>query len=75
LIPWAEMWISAMAGVRGDGSPLAVSPDDNLDTLISAWESYDYALSIDNPVMAESVHGVVKGQMFLCRCRTTNQAH
>jgi hypothetical protein len=39
--PWAEMWISAMAGVRGDGSALAVSPDDNIDALISAAEAFD----------------------------------
>lgn len=52
--PWAEMWISAMSGVRGDGSALAVSPDDNLNDRISAWEAYDYALHIDNPVMSES---------------------
>jgi hypothetical protein len=68
--PWAEMWISAMAGVRGDGSALAVSPDDNLDTLISAWEAYDYALAIDNPVMSESSPGLSE-KLFLCRCLTT----
>jgi hypothetical protein len=68
--PWAEMWISAMAGVHGDGSTLAVSPDDNLDTLISAWEAYDYALSIDNPVMSESAPGL-SNKIFLCRCSTT----
>ena len=68
--PWAEMWISAMAGVRGDGSPLAVAADDNLDTLISAWEAYDFALSIDNPVMSESSAGL-SHNIYLCRCRTT----
>jgi len=68
--PWAEMWISAMAGVRGDGSPLAISPDDNLDTRISAWEAYDFALSIDNPVMSESSSGL-SHNVYLCRCRTT----
>jgi hypothetical protein len=68
--PWAEMWISAMAGVRGDGSALTVSPDDNLDTLISAWEAYDYALSIDNPVMSESSSGL-SNKVYLCRCLTT----
>ncbi|HRI09880.1 MAG TPA: hypothetical protein PKW35_18785 [Nannocystaceae bacterium] len=56
--PWAEMWISAMAGVRGDGSALAVSPDDNLNSRISAWEAYDYAIGIDDPVMSESSVGV-----------------
>lgn len=65
--PWAEMWISAMAGVRGDGSPLAVSPDDNLDSLISAWEAYDYALSIDDPVTSESSAGL-SNNVYLCRC-------
>lgn len=68
--PWAEMWISAMAGVRGDGTTLAVSPDDNLDTLISSWEAYDYALSIDNPVLSESSVDLCK-KLFLCRCRTS----
>lgn len=67
--PWAEMWISAMAGVRGDGSALAISPDDDLNTLISAWEAYDYALSIDNPVMSESSAGLSQN-VYLCRCRT-----
>jgi hypothetical protein len=56
--PWAEMWISAMAGVRGDGSPLVVSPDDDLNSRISAWEAYDYAIGIDAPVMSESSAGV-----------------
>jgi hypothetical protein len=68
--PWAEMWISAMAGVRGDGSPLAVSPDDDLDTRISAWEAYDFALSIDDPVMSESSAGL-SHNVYLCRCLTT----
>jgi hypothetical protein len=68
--PWAEMWISAMAGVRGDGSPLVVSPDDNLNSLISAWEAYDYAIAIDNPVMSESSVGL-SNNVYLCRCRTT----
>ena len=68
--PWAEMWISAMAGVRGDGSPLVVSPDDNLDSLISAWEAYDYAIAIDDPVMSESSPGLSRN-VYLCRCRTT----
>ena len=68
--PWAEKWISAMAGVRGDGSALTVSPDDNLDTLISSWEAYDYAFSIDNPVMSESSSGLAH-KVFLSRCRTT----
>ena len=67
--PWIEMWISAMAGVHGDGSPLAISPDDNLDSLISAWEAYDYALSIDNPVMSESSPNISEN-IFLCRCLT-----
>jgi hypothetical protein len=65
--PWAEMWISAMAGVRGDGSALAVSPDDNMDTRTSAWEAFDYALHIDNPVMEESVPNISKN-IFLSRC-------
>lgn len=56
--PWAEMWISAMAGVRGDASALAVSADDNLNSRISAAEAYDYALGIDDPVMSESAVGV-----------------
>ncbi len=68
--PWAEMWISAMAGVRGDGSALVVSPDDNLDTLISAWEAYDYAISIDNPVISESSPGL-SNKVYLSRCLTT----
>jgi hypothetical protein len=68
--PWAEMWISAMAGVRGDGSTLAVSPDDNLDNLISSWEAYDFALAIDNPVMDESSTDLSKA-MFLSKCSTT----
>lgn len=68
--PWAEMWISAMAGVRGDGAALAVSPDDNLNNLISAWEAYDYALHIDNPVMSESSPGLSEN-VYLCRCRTS----
>jgi hypothetical protein len=67
--PWAEMWISAMAGVRGDGSALAISPDDDLNTLISAWEAYDYASHIDNPVMSESSAGL-SHNVYLCRCRT-----
>jgi hypothetical protein len=67
--PWAEMWISAMAGVRGDGSPLAVSPDDNLDTLISASEAYDYAFGIDNPIMSESTPSLSEN-VFLSRCIT-----
>ena len=67
--PWAEMWISAMAGVRGDGTPLAVSPDDDLNTLISAWEAYDYSSLIDNPVMAESSPGL-SDNVYLCRCST-----
>ena len=65
--PWAEMWISAIAGVRGDGSALAVSADDNLDTLISAWEAFDYALHIDNPVMNESSTDLSKN-IFLSKC-------
>jgi hypothetical protein len=68
--PWAEKWISAMAGVRGDGSALAVSPDDNLDTLISSWEAYDYALSHDNPVLSESSPDLSE-KVYLCRCLTT----
>ncbi len=68
--PWAEMWISAMAGVRGDGTALVVSPDDNLDSLISSWEAYDYAIAIDNPVMSESSPGLSRN-VYLCRCRTT----
>ncbi len=55
--PWAESWISAMAGVRGDGSALAVSADDNLNSRISAWEAHDYAIAIDDPVMTESSTG------------------
>lgn len=65
--PWAELWISAMAGVRGDGSPLVVSPDDNLDTKISSWEAYDYALSEDNPVIEESSSSISES-MFLSQC-------
>jgi len=68
--PWAERWISAMAGVRGDGSTLGVSADDDLNTLISAWEAYDYALAIDNPMMSESSVGLSKN-VYLCRCLTT----
>ena len=68
--PWAEMWISAMAGVRGDGSALALSPDDNLNNLISAWEAYDYAINIDDPVMSESSPGLSEN-VYLCRCLTT----
>jgi Cu2+-exporting ATPase len=34
--------------------------DDNLDTLISTSEAYDYALSIDNPVMSESSSNLSK---------------
>ncbi|MCD4706545.1 MAG: hypothetical protein K8S62_02265 [Candidatus Sabulitectum sp.] len=68
--PWAEMWISAMAGVRGDGSALAISPDDNLDSLISSWEAYDYAIAIDNPVMDESSVDLSKS-IFLSKCSTT----
>lgn len=52
--PWIELWISAMAGVRGDGSALAVSPDDNLDSRISAWEAYDFAIYQDNPCMQDT---------------------
>ena len=59
-----------MAGVRGDGSPLLVTPDDDLNTLISAWEAYDYAISIDNPVMSESSANISKN-VYLCRCLTT----
>ena len=58
-----------MAGVRGDGSALAVSPDDNIDSLISAAEAYDYALSIDDPVMDESPVGA-SDSLWLSRCRT-----
>jgi hypothetical protein len=65
--PWAEMWISAMAGVRGDGSALVTSPDDNLDNLISAYEAFDYAIAIDNPVMDESSVDLSK-DVFLHRC-------
>jgi len=65
--PWAELWISAMAGVRGDGSALAVSPDDNLDNLISSWEAYDYALSVDNPVYQESSTNISEN-VFLSQC-------
>jgi hypothetical protein len=68
--PWAEMWISAMAGVRGDGSALPVSPDDDLDTLISAWEAYDYSIAIDNPVMSESSVNLSQ-KVFISRCITT----
>ncbi|MEN8225806.1 MAG: C13 family peptidase [Bacteroidota bacterium] len=68
--PWAELWISAMAGVRGDGSALAVSPDDNLDSLISSWEAYDYALSEDNPVISESSSNISES-VFLSRCRSS----
>ena len=68
--PWAEMWISAMAGVRGNGTPLAVSPDDDLNTMISAWEAYDYCLSIDSPVISESSAGLANN-LYLCRCQTT----
>jgi hypothetical protein len=68
--PWAEMWISAMAGVRGDGSTLAISPDDDLNTKISAWEAYDYAQAIDNPTMTESSTNLSKN-VYLCRCLTT----
>jgi hypothetical protein len=67
---WAELWISAMAGVHGDGSTLAVSPDDDLNSLISAAEAYDYALSADSPVMSESSPGLA-ANVYLCRCRTT----
>jgi len=65
--PWAEMWISAMAGVRGDGTPLLTSADDNLDTLISAWEAFDFAYSIDNPVMDESSVDLSEN-VFLSQC-------
>ncbi len=65
--PWAEMWISAMAGVRGDGSALTTSGDDNMDSLISAWEAFDYAQHIDNPVMDESSADLSKN-VFLSRC-------
>lgn len=68
--PWAEMWISAMAGVRGDGSALAVSPDDSLDNLISSWEAHDYAIGIDNPVMDESAVDASKS-VFLSKCGLT----
>jgi len=68
--PWAEMWISAMAGVRGDGSALSVSADDNLDTLISAFEAFDYAIAIDNPVMNESSTDLSKN-VFLSKCEVT----
>jgi hypothetical protein len=68
--PWAEMWISAMAGVRGDGSALAISPDDDLNSLVSAWEAYDYALAIDNPRMSESSLNLSRN-VYLCRCKTT----
>lgn len=67
--PWAEMWISAMAGVRGDGSALATSPDDNLDNKISAFEAFDYAIAIDNPVMDESSPDLSKN-IFLSKCST-----
>lgn len=70
--PWAEMWISAIAGVRGDGSTLAVSPDDNLDSKISAAEAYDYALSIDNPVMEESSAGI-SDEVWLSQCRKSSK--
>lgn len=68
--PWAEMWISAMAGVRGDGTALAVSPDDDLNSMISAWEAYDYSLSIDSPVISESSVGQADN-LYLSRCQTT----
>lgn len=68
--PWAEMWISAMSGVRGDGTPLVISPDDDLNNRISAWEAYDYAIAIDNPVMSESSAGL-SNNVYLCRCLTT----
>ena len=68
--PWAEMWISSMAGVRGDGSALSVSADDNLDTLISAFEAFDYAIAIDNPVMNESSTNLSKN-VFLSKCDVT----
>jgi hypothetical protein len=65
--PWIELWISAMAGVRGDGSALAVSPDDDLDSKISAFEAYDYALGQDNPQMDESTADFSK-KVFLTGC-------
>ena len=68
--PWAEMWISAMAGVRGDGSALALSPDADLNSLISSREAYDFAIAIDNPVISESSANLSK-KVYLCRCQTT----
>jgi hypothetical protein len=65
--PWAEMWISAMAGVRGDGSSLTVSPDDDLNSRISAWEAYDYAVGIDSPVIFESSADFSK-KLYLSGC-------
>ena len=65
--PWIELWISAMAGVRGDGTALAVSADDNLDSKISAFEAYDYALGQDNPQMDETSTDYSKN-VFLTSC-------
>lgn len=62
--PWAEMWISAMAGVRGSGSALVTSPDDDQNERVSSFESYDFALGIDDPVMGESSAGISK-QVYL----------
>ncbi len=68
--PWIELWISAMAGVRGDSSALAVSPDDNLDSKISAYEAFDFALSEDDPQMQESSTDLSKS-VFLSSCCTS----
>ena len=65
--PWIELWISAMAGVRGDGTALAISPDDDLDSKISAYEAYDYAIGQDNPQMDESTPNHSK-KVFLTGC-------
>ena len=62
--PWAEMWIAAMSGVRGSGSALATSPDDDQNERVSSFESYDFALGIDDPVMGESSAGISK-QVYL----------
>lgn len=62
--PWAEMWISALAGVRGNGTALTTTPDANSDTAVSAAEAFDYAFNIDNPQMVESSADLSEG-MFI----------
>jgi len=65
--PWIELWISAVAGVRGDGSALATSPDDDLNSKISAYEAYDFALGQDNPQMQETTANLSKS-VYLSSC-------